>query len=87
MEMTLIGPDLVPRGRLDWVNCTVVQKLNAKGTFTAQIVGESRTASRIVPGCRLYIRDPDAGAYSVLITTIERSMTSKGVSEPEPIRG
>jgi hypothetical protein len=79
MEMTLIGPDLVPRGRLDWVNCTVVQKLNAKGTFTAQIVGESRTASRIVPGCRLYIRDPDAGAYSVLITTIERSMTSKGV--------
>jgi hypothetical protein len=79
MEMTLIGPDLVPRGRLDWVNCTVVQKLNAKGTFTAQIVGESRTASRIVPGCRLYVRDPDAGEYSVLITTIERSMTSKGV--------
>lgn len=79
MEMTLIGPDLVPRGRLDWVNCTVVQKLNAKGTFTAQIVGESRTASRIVPGCRLYVRDPDAGAYSILITTIERSMTSQGV--------
>lgn len=79
MEMTLIGPDLVPRGRLDWVNCTVVQKLNAKGTFTAQIVGEGRAASRIVPGCRLYVRDPDAGAYSVLITTIERSMTSKGI--------
>jgi hypothetical protein len=79
MEMTLIGPDLVPRGRLDWVNCTVVQKLNAKGTFTAQIVGEGRAASRIVPGCRLFIRDPDAGSYSVLVTTIERSMTSKGI--------
>lgn len=79
MEMTLIGPDLVPRGRLDWVNCTVVQKLNAKGTFTAQVVGESRTASRIEPGCRLYIRDPDAGSYSVLITTLETSMTSKGI--------
>lgn len=79
MEMTLIGPDLVPRGRLDWVNCTVVQKLNAKGTFTAQVVGEGRAASRIVPGCRLFVRDPDAGSYSVLVTTIERSMTSKGI--------
>lgn len=77
--MTLVGPDLVPRGRLDWVNCTVVQKLNAKGTFTAQVVGESKTASRIVPGCRLFVRDPDAGEYSVLVTTIERSMTQKGV--------
>lgn len=77
MEAYLIGPDRAPRGRLPWLNVKATPKLNAGGGFTMQVPGESRMATRITEGCRVYIND-DAG-FSGLITTIERSMTQEGV--------
>lgn len=80
MEMTLIGPSLVPLGRLDWLSCSWVSKWNAAGSWTAQVDGADPVANRIVPGCRVFVRDSESGSFSGLITSIERSRTSKGVT-------
>lgn len=78
MEAFLIGPDFIPRGRLPWLSAKISPKLNAAGAFTMQIPGESTMARRIVEGTRVHFYD-GTEPYSGLITTIERSMTSKGV--------
>lgn len=79
MEAFLIGPDLVPRGRLPWISTKISPKLNASGGLTMQVPGESTMANRITEGCRVRIADGDTEPISAFITTIERSTTSKGV--------
>ena len=78
MEAFLIGPDLTPRGRLPWLSAKISPKLNAGGSFTMQVPGESRMAARITEGCRIRITD-GTEPHSMLITTIERSRTASGI--------